>query len=98
MAKMVKDISEVSEDNFSEGDKITSEEAASITIVIITHTGRQPHCTAQEVMHLYILHSAFMSNKCQDLLKKKISRLCHRVSTEKSSHQHLLHMAEQDSL
>lgn len=68
IAKTVKDISEVSEDNFSEGIKITLEEAASITIVIIAYTERQPHCTAQEVMHLYILHSAFMSSECQDLL------------------------------
>lgn len=67
---MLKDISEVSEDSLSEENKITLEEAASITIVIITFTERQPHCAAQEVMHLYILHSAFMSNKCQDLLRK----------------------------
>lgn len=83
IAKMLKDTSEVNEDSFSEGN-ITLEEAASCYVVIVTFIERQPCYTAQEIMHLYILHSAFMSNKCQDLLKKKrkTSRLCHRVSTE----------------
>lgn len=81
IAKKLQDISEVNEDNFSEGNKRTLEEAASTSIVIITFTERQPHVAAREVMSLYILHSAFMSNKCQDLLKKN-SRLCHRVSPE----------------
>lgn len=66
---MVKDASEVNEDNLSEGKKITLKEAASVSIVIITFTEKQPRYAAQEVMLLDIVHSAFMSNKCQELLK-----------------------------
>lgn len=58
-------------------EKITLKEAASVSIVIITFTEKQPRYAAQEVMLLDIVHSAFMSNKCQELLRNP-----HRVSTE----------------
>lgn len=77
IAEKLKDTSEVTEDNFSEGNSSFRGGCFSF-LVIITFTERQPHA-AQEVMLLYIVHSAFKtySNK-----KETTSRLCHRFSTE----------------